>query len=84
MEGMTTAPPTRRTSRASTTPVPADLLTSKQVAARLGISVGTLANWRCAGTGPRAVSGRSTGGIRYHHSDVEARTRTEWGSPSAA
>lgn len=81
---MTSVSPARRTSRVpANNSAPTVLLTSREVAARLGISVGTLANWRCAGTGPRAVAGRSTGGVRYHAADVEAWILAEWGTPAA-
>lgn len=81
---MTTVPPRRRAPRATANAsAPTVLLTSREVAARLGISVGTLANWRCVGTGPRAVAGRSTGGVRYHAADVDAWILTEWGNPAA-
>lgn len=81
---MTSVSPTRRVPRASANAsIPTVLMTSREVAALLGISVGTLANWRCASTGPRAVAGRSTGGVRYHAADVEAWILTEWGTPAA-
>src|SRR5579885_1828022 len=45
-----------------------ELLTPEQVAELLHISTRTLANWRCAGVGPRYAR---VGGIRYRQSDVE-------------
>ncbi|MEX5235965.1 helix-turn-helix transcriptional regulator [Kocuria arenosa] len=82
---MTTKPPAVAASKAATknTPTPV-LLTTAQVSAMLGITVRTLANWRCAGTGPRAVVGRSTGGVRYHRADVETWIRNEWGVSTMA
>jgi predicted site-specific integrase-resolvase len=47
------------------------LLKPDAVAAQLGVSVGTLANWRVSGKGPRFVKLQS-GGIRYDQADVEA------------
>lgn len=46
------------------------LLTSREAAAYLGRSPGTLANWRCQGRGP-AFSG-SGPGIRYRKADLDA------------
>lgn len=82
---MTTKPPAAAASKAATknTPTPV-LLTTAQVSDMLGITVRTLANWRCAGTGPRAVAGRSTGGVRYHATDVQAWMLAEWGVPTVA
>ena len=40
----------------------------------LGVSAGTLANWRCQGRGPRHVAFPSGGGrpmVRYRVSDLE-------------
>ena len=44
------------------------LLTSKQVAAMLGIPEGTLRYWRNVGIGP--VWHKLEGSIRYHYDDV--------------
>ncbi|WP_413800120.1 helix-turn-helix transcriptional regulator [Streptomyces iranensis] len=49
-------------------------LTPVQLADELGVSVGTLANWRWRGEGPRYLklgSGRSSP-IRYQREDVDA------------
>lgn len=85
MTSMTAKPPAVAATKAATktAPTPA-LLTTAQVSNMLGITVRTLANWRCAGTGPRAVAGRSTGGVRYHAADVQAWMLAEWGVPAAA
>lgn len=46
------------------------LLTPQQVADLLALPLGTLASWRCRGTGPRFIRlGRC---VRYRPSDVEA------------
>jgi excisionase family DNA binding protein len=50
--------------------LPRPLASTKEVAAYLGVPVGTLHNWRYQGTGPRAAKvGRS---LRYRWADVEA------------
>ncbi|MGW3571658.1 helix-turn-helix transcriptional regulator [Streptomyces sp. NPDC000941] len=49
-------------------------LTPRQLAHELGVSVGTLANWRWREEGPRYVklgSGRSSP-VRYRREDVDA------------
>lgn len=54
------------------------LLTPEETAKMLGLSVHTLANWRCTGRSPlrfRKLSGelgRRGGKIRYHIDDVRA------------
>lgn len=48
-------------------------LTTRQVAVRLRVSVGTLQNWRCQGIGPRfykLTNGRQ-GRVRYRLADIE-------------
>ncbi|WUI00242.1 helix-turn-helix domain-containing protein [Spirillospora sp. NBC_00431] len=54
------------------------LLRSKDAAEYLNRSPGTLANWRCQGTGPRFTG--SGAGIRYRLSEldawIKANTRT--------
>ena len=46
------------------------LLRPLDVAARIGVPVGTLANWRCDGRGPRYLKvGRH---VRYRVEDLEA------------
>ena len=49
---------------------PDELLSVPEVAALLGLSRVTLANWRCTGKGPRWVKlgGRA---VRYRRSDLE-------------
>ena len=49
-------------------------LTPRQVAARLNVAVGTLANWRCQGIGPRYVklTGSPNSPVRYKSAEVEA------------
>jgi len=50
------------------------LLTAKETAARLRISISTLRNWRLQGTGPRAIKlGPST----YRYSEEELREYVE-------
>ena len=46
-----------------------ELLTPRQVSDRLHLAVGTLANWRAAGTGPRFL--RLGSAVRYRESDLE-------------
>ena len=46
------------------------LLSTSQLAAELGVTPGTLRNWRVAGRGPRGA--RIGGGIRYRRADVDA------------
>lgn len=43
------------------------LLDDREVAAKLRITVGTLANWRVQGKGPRYVKGRP---VLYRSSDI--------------
>ena len=43
------------------------LLTNREVAAKLHVTIETLANWRVAGKGPRFVSGRP---VLYRPADV--------------
>lgn len=53
------------------------LLTAKDVAKILGVTVGTLANWRCKGTGPDWFR-VGTWLVVYHYGEVAAfkqRTR---------
>ncbi|NGO67139.1 helix-turn-helix transcriptional regulator [Streptomyces boncukensis] len=61
--------------------------TPAELAGRLGVSVGTLANWRWRGEGPRYVklgSGRSSR-VRYRSEDVAAwEARHAAGGESAA
>lgn len=46
------------------------LLRPADMAARIGVPVGTLANWRCDGRGPRYLKvGRH---VRYRVEDLEA------------
>ena len=46
------------------------LLTTTEAAPRVGVSAGTLENWRVAGTGPRFIkSGRR---VLYDPVDIEA------------
>lgn len=46
------------------------LLTAVEAAKVLGITPGTLANWRAYGTGPKYV--KVGGRVRYHVADVKA------------
>ncbi len=56
----------------------------EKAAALLGIEVGTLANWRCRGVGPRFL--RLGGRVRYRladladYLDAQTRTRTSRGA----
>ncbi len=46
------------------------LLTTSEAAPRVGVSAGTLENWRVAGTGPKFIkSGRR---VMYDPADIEA------------
>ena len=47
-----------------------ELLTQDQVAELLGVTKGTLANWRTSGLGPRYF--KPIGKVKYRKSDVEA------------
>lgn len=47
-----------------------EYLTPEQLAERLTIPIGTLANWRCAGRGPRFT--KLEGRVRYLLDDVLA------------
>ena len=47
-----------------------EYLTSKEIADRLGIAVGTIHNHRSAGTGPRFY--KIFGAVRYRWCDVDA------------
>jgi hypothetical protein len=59
----------RRTgSVADRVPEEAHLFTPSEVAEILGVSVGTLANWRVYGTGPKFL--RVNGGVRYAKTDL--------------
>lgn len=50
-----------------------ELLTPERVAEFLGVSVGTLAQWRARGVGPRFVhAGAGRSAVRYWRSDVLA------------
>jgi excisionase family DNA binding protein len=46
------------------------LLSTAQLAAELGVTAGTLRNWRSAGRGPRGA--RIGGRVRYRRADVDA------------
>lgn len=48
----------------------AEKLTSRQVAAMLGLASSTVAGWRHQGIGPKYV--RFNGAVRYLRADVEA------------
>lgn len=49
---------------------PGELLTTRELSRRYGISVGTVQNWRSQGRGPTYVKlGRS---VRYRVEDIEA------------
>lgn len=50
-------------------------LKSREAAEYLGVALGTLANWRCQGRGPK-FSGRGAG-VRYRLSDLDAYIRAE-------
>jgi len=47
-----------------------DVLSAAQLSEENGVSVGTLANWRSAGIGPRFVKVGHR--VRYRRADVEA------------
>ncbi len=47
-----------------------NLLSTAQLAAELGVTAGTLRNWRTAGRGPRGA--RIGGRVRYRRADVDA------------
>jgi excisionase family DNA binding protein len=53
-----------------TTVIPRPLASTKEVAAYLGVPVGTLHNWRYHGVGPRAAKVGQQ--LRYRWEDVEA------------
>ena len=48
------------------------LLTPKEAAAVLGLSTGTLQNWRIAGKGPRFLKYTHRGMVRYPEGDLRA------------
>lgn len=52
-------------------------LTPREVAARLRVHPGTLANWRCYGTGPKFTKLTDAPGspVRYREADVDAYMR---------
>ncbi|MEP9402221.1 helix-turn-helix domain-containing protein [Sphingomonas sp. VNH70] len=47
-----------------------NLLTTSQAAPRVGVSPGTLANWRVQGVGPKFI--RAGARIAYDPADIEA------------
>ena len=51
-----------------------DLLDTKAAAPRIGVSVGTLENWRTQGVGPRFIKtcSGSRGKVLYDPADIEA------------
>ena len=51
-----------------------DLLTAREVAELLGISIPTLARWRQTGAGPRflKLGGRRENIVRYRQADIAA------------
>lgn len=53
-------------------------LTPVDVAERLGVAVGTLANWRSQGRGPKWLS--VEGAIRYRSEDIEEYERSRFKS----
>lgn len=55
-----------------------DFLTPKQAAEFLGLAVGTLANWRVRGDGPRffRLGGSRGGYVRYDRADLAAYARS--------
>jgi hypothetical protein len=56
-----------------------EFLTPKQAAEFLGLAVGTLANWRVRGAGPRffRLGGARGGHIRYDRADLMAFARAK-------
>lgn len=65
---------------------PDDQLTAKEVAAEYGIPTGTLANHRCAGTGPaytKAYPGKG-GLVKYRRSAIDAWLKERSHQPTAS
>lgn len=49
-----------------------DLLDTKAAAPRIGVTPGTLENWRVAGTGPKFIKAGRGGKVLYDPTDIEA------------
>ena len=49
-----------------------DLLDTKAAAPRVGVSAGTLENWRVKGLGPRFIKTGPRGKVLYDPADIEA------------
>ena len=56
-----------------------DWLKPPEVASLLRVSVGTLANWRSQGIGPRytKLSASTNAPVRYHQADIDAYMRQQ-------
>jgi len=64
-------------------PKPTDLLTRKQAAARLGLSVATLESWVFRGKGPAYLrTGERRGKVLYRAADLERWQREHTIRPS--
>jgi DNA-binding transcriptional MerR regulator len=49
-----------------------DLLDTRQAAPRIGVTAGTLENWRTRGVGPRFIKTQGKGGkVLYDPADIE-------------
>ncbi len=51
---------------------PKEVLTPEELANRLGMHVGSLANWRVVGKGPKFFQSGKGGRVRYRRDAVEA------------
>ena len=50
-----------------------ELLDTRQAAPRIGVTAGTLENWRVRGVGPRFIKTQGRGGkVLYDPADIEA------------
>ncbi|MCK1595576.1 helix-turn-helix domain-containing protein [Bradyrhizobium sp. 164] len=60
----------REHAREASTPAPSGYHKPKSAAAYIGMTEGTMAKWRCAGTGPAYI--RIGGRILYKEADLDA------------
>ncbi|SFO25650.1 Helix-turn-helix domain-containing protein [Bradyrhizobium sp. Ghvi] len=60
----------RESAPEASTPAPSGYHKPEAAAARIGLTPGTLAKWRCAGTGPAYI--RIGGRILYKEADLDA------------
>ncbi|MCC0099436.1 helix-turn-helix domain-containing protein [Streptomyces flavotricini] len=60
-----------------------ELLKAPEVADQLRVSVGTLANWRHQGIGPRYIKLSPSGRVRYMRADVDAYLNRTQGDVAA-